>query len=203
VTRGQVIALIIIALVLAVSVLFEPWNRESSRFVAVAHPEHQCLPWTVFWAHRAPVGEPAVGDLVLVSPDGLDIPGLEGQTLMKFVVGTEGAEYVVDEGYFYIDGFRYGDINHQDLIRYEGSKTVKPGYVLVAGVTGNVIDSRYLGEIRVENLVGTARPLLAWNFDTTYHGQYEKDITDRLDWIFGQRHTSVGGDTRAHIAVHR
>jgi signal peptidase I len=192
--KSRVAPICVILLFAGLSLALQPWSLQTSSYIAKADPANQCLPWTWYFVSGGRPDTISVGDMVVFTPLGLDIPGLDADaSIVKFVVGVPGDRYELSEDGFYINGFHYSDLAYPQLLIEERNGEIPPGELLVAGVTQSSFDSRYFGTVPESAIVGTAVPALARKFVSNYHGRHDEDVERLLDWIICRRSADCCG----------
>ncbi len=103
------------------------------------------------------VTDPVRGDIVVFAPPGESYGG-DKTDLIKRVVGIAHDTLEIKEGALYLNDSRLEEPYILETIRSDyGPITVDPGHIFVMGDNRNDSkDSRYIGQIPLENLVGRA-----------------------------------------------
>ncbi|MBI3925848.1 MAG: signal peptidase I [Armatimonadetes bacterium] len=103
-------------------------------------------------------GHPMRGDIAVFHPPEETYAG-DKTDLIKRVVAIEGDEIEVKDGALYLNGMRQEDpyVREGTTTGYFPRERIKPGHVFMMGDNRqNSRDSRYFGQVPLQNLVGEA-----------------------------------------------
>lgn len=123
-----------------------------------------CMPWRVFLLDaRRPV-QISTGDIVSFRPGNIG-RGLDGELLVKRVRAVAGDQITIRDDLLYINGEPIDKLWLMKTLGHppgslDKSYVVPAGSYFVVGTARESYDSRYWGTLRLDQVTGSARPLL-------------------------------------------
>ncbi|GAA5143665.1 signal peptidase I [Thalassotalea piscium] len=150
----------ILAIGLTVFSIFEFISNSSWKLSYEEQAYLRCLPIELTLTHYGEIKSTDLGkgDLVAVNPDKYKDFYREGVTLLKVIAGVPGDEIFIADGKVFINGDFVSVYSTHESAKLnpfkEGKFKLEDDQYWIAGSTSVSLDSRYIGPVNLESIIG-------------------------------------------------